>query len=224
MKTSMLSVFLVGSFFFFSFTAIAETPSAAYDLPKLVAVQDREHYLNRGLSLSAGYLPSDAFNKGVIVGATYTHFFTDYFAWEVANFNYSFNIETSLKNELITKFPAEIENVGFEGNLDFIKFYVTSNLVYTPFYNKSLLFNKRVVRGETSFVLGAGTVKFEITGYKPIVDFGLFLRYFLTPATSLKFDFRSNFYYDADRGLSNFLSLVVSYSVQLGDPPEHLRK
>ena len=201
-----------------------ETPSEAYDLPKLVALQDRENYLKSEVSLSAGYLPSDSFNKGVIVGATYSYYFSDYMAWEVANFNYSFNIETSLKSDLVTNFPIEIKNVGFEGALDFIKFYATSNLVYTPFYNKSLLFNSTVVRGETSFVFGGGAVKFQTTGYKPIVDMGLYLRYFTTAATSLKFDFRTNLYYDSDLGVSNFFSLVVLFAIQLGDPPEHLRR
>lgn len=218
LKWMAVGIFLSGFF------AKAEVPSEVYDLPEVVALQNRANFLNDGITLTMGYLPSDAFNKGITFGGTYTYFFSDYLAWEVFNAHYNLNIETALKDDLVTNFPIEIENVGFEGRLDFPQYYLTSNIVYTPVYNKNLFFNDLVVNGEISFVLGGGMIRFKDTGFKPLVDGGMYLRYFLSPATSLKFDFRVNLYHDSTLGLQNFLSLIVGYSFQLGEAPEHLRK
>jgi outer membrane beta-barrel protein len=204
--------------------AIADTSSNRYELPDIVALQTRDNYLNKGFTFSIGYLPSDAFNKGLIFGGSYTHFFTDYFAWEIVNGQYAINFETSLKDDLINNFPLEIENVGFDGRLDHVQYYATSNVLYTPFFTKSLLFDDAIVLGEMSFLFGGGVVRFEKTGIKPLIDTGLYLRYFLGQSSSLKFDFRVNFYHDQERGLGNFLSFIIGYSMQLGDPPVHLQE
>jgi outer membrane beta-barrel protein len=188
-----------------------------FDLPKLVALQNRAYLVNRALNFQLGYLPSDAFNKGVIIGASYAYYFTDFAAWEIVNANYSFNMPTDIKRDL------ESLNVGVSGRnapyLDYVNWYATTGLVYTPLYNKSLLFNKSVVYGETSFVVAAGPAKFEFAGIRPIVGGGLILQFFLDKTSSLKFDFR-NYVYFNQTGAQSFLHLAVGYSMQLGDAPK----
>ncbi len=196
--------------------ASAAPAEKLYDLPKIVAVQNRSYFLNRDLNLQIGYLPSDAFNKGYTVGGSYTHFFSDYLGWEVVNANYSFNSETRLKKDLLENFQAEVANVGFGGVLDYIQWWALTSLVYTPLYTKSLLFNKDVVRGETSFVFGAGGAQFKATGMRPLISAGLYLRFFTRPDRSWRFDFRNNVYFEDSLGAVNTVSLMVGYSIQLG--------
>jgi outer membrane beta-barrel protein len=196
------------------------TPSEVYDLPQLVAVQGRPYYLSHGLTANIGYLPSDAFNKGYTVGGSYTYYFSDFVGWEVVHANYSINQETKLKRNLKKDFNAEVEAVGFGGVLDYIDYYATSNVVYTPLYNKSLLFNKTVVRGETSGLIGGGAAHFNSTGWKPMVTVGLMLRFFASARTSYVLDVRENVYFDKDTGANGMISMMVGFSYQLGAAPD----
>ena len=200
----------------------ADPPSEFYELPKVVAVQNRSYYLNQDLTVQAGWLPSDAFNKGYTLGLSYTTFFSDYLGWEVVNANYSFNSETNLKRDLLNNFGAAVENVGFDGILDFVTYYITTNIVYTPLYTKSLLFNKHITRGEVSFVFGLGGANFDTSGLRTLITAGLYLRFFTKPDTSWKFDFRNNLYFEKSLGAVNTISLMVAYSMQLGSPPPNL--
>ena len=188
-----------------------------FDLPKLVAVQNRTYQVDRALSFHLGYLPSDAFNKGIILGGSYSHYFTDFAAWEIVNASYSFNIPTDIRRDL------EALNIGVSGKntpyLDYINWYATTGLIYTPLYNKSLLFNKSVVYGETSFVLAAGPAKFEFAGIRPIVGGGLILQFFLNKTSSLKFDIR-NYVFFNQTGAQSFIHLTAGYSMQLGSTPK----
>lgn len=204
---------------FSSYTAFAGEETEAkdvYDLPKLVALQNRTYFINKSLTFNVGYLPIDAFNKGFIIGGSYSYYFTDFAAWEIVNANYSFNIETDIKHQL------EGLRIGVTGQntpwLDYVDWYATSNLVYTPLYNKSLLFNKSVVYSETSFVVGGGGAKFEFAGMRPIVGGGVMFQFFLNKTSSLKFDFRDYLYFNST-GANGILSLTVGYAMQLGDAP-----
>lgn len=200
-------------------SAWADTPQVFYDIPKVRAVQDRPYYLNEDLTAQIGFLPSDAFNKGYTIGASYTHYFSEYIGWEVANANYSINAPTALKNDLIDNFGAQVQNNGFGGVLDYINYYVTSNLVYTPMYMKSLLFNSSVVRSEMSFVAGGGGAYFRATGWKALVSIGFFLRFFRTTSQSFKLDIRNNIYFESSLGAVNAFSIMLGYSFQLSPPP-----
>jgi len=195
-------------------------PSDVYDLPKLTAIQNREYYLDHGIIFRLGVLPMDAFNKGLIAGASYTYYFTDYIGWEVLDFNYSSNSETNLKKDLTENFQVQVQNKGLDGVLDYVDYYVTSNLVYTPFYSKNLLFNKSVVHSETSFVFGGGVAKYHATGFKSLVGIGIIARYFTSRKTSWVFEARDNLYFDKAAGTTSILSLSIGYSFQLGSGRE----
>lgn len=194
----------------------AEPASSQYDLPKVVAVQNRAYQVKNELTLQGGYLPTDAFNKGFPIGASYTHFFSDYFGWEVINANYSFNSETNLKNDLQDCCQLQVENVGFDGVLDYIEWYAITSLVYTPLYTKALLFNKEIIRGEISFVAGGGSAKFKATGAKALFSAGLYVRFFSRENRSWKFDFRNNVYFENSLGAVNAMSLMVGYAFHFG--------
>ena len=69
-------------------------------LPSL-AVQNRRYTQTHEFSAFVGHLPMDAFTKGVTASGSYTLHFNDLFAWEVAQFFYSFDVDTDLENELL---------------------------------------------------------------------------------------------------------------------------
>ena len=187
-----------------------------YTTPKLVAVQNRSYNLNKNLSFLMGYLPNDAFTKAVVLGAAYTYYFSDFTGWEIINANYAFKLDTGLKKDLITYFNAQPEN---ERVLDFVNYYATTNLIYTPLYNKNLLFNKTVVYGETSFVIGAGAGKFYQAGILPIVGGGIIFKYFVSQSSSIKLDIRELIYKDEIKGVTGILDLKVGFDILLGDTP-----
>ncbi len=200
----------------FSGSAFAQTPSDVYDLPKVVAVQNRAYQVNSELTLQGGYLPSDAFNKGLVLGSSYTYFFSDYLGWEVIDANYVINSPTGLKSDLLDCCNVDVQNAGFDGVLDYMQWYVLTNFVYTPLYTKALLFNKDVIRGEISFVGGAGGAKFADSGLRPLISLGIYLRFFTKDDRSWKFDFRNNIYVEESLGAVNSLSLIVGYAWHFG--------
>lgn len=203
----------------FPIFSIARPPSDFYQLPEVVAVQNRPYYTNHDLSFNAGWLPSDAFNKGFTLGSSYTYYFKDYIAWEILNINYVLNSETSLKQEM-ENLNIDITNEGFGGALDYIVGYATTNFIYTPFYNKSLLFNEKIIHGNTSFVLGGGLANFNATGTRLLLSGGLILRFFTRQDRSWKFDIRNNVYFEKKLGAVYALSFSIGYSIELGDPPK----
>ena len=193
-------------------------PKKYYSLPAVVAVQNRPYYLNGDLSVSLGALPTDAFNKGYSAGLSYTHYFNDYVGWEIVNVNAVLNNETTLKKD-IEALNVDITNNSLGGQLDYITYYALTSIVYTPLYNKSLLFNRDVVYGETSFVLGLGAANFDSAGPRFMASAGLYLRFFTSPSTSWKFDWRNNIHFDSTDGATNAMSIGIAYSIQLGSNP-----
>ena len=74
-------------------------------------VQNRKHFGTHEFSLAVGTLPLDAFTKGVTLGGSYTIHFSERYAWEVGQFNYSFHVDTDLKDELKA---FELKSTPFE--------------------------------------------------------------------------------------------------------------
>lgn len=185
-----------------------------FAVPKVYAVQNRKYVLGNQLSFTLGYLPMDSFTKGVALGAAYTTYFTDFTGWEVVNATYIANMDTGLKKQLLSDFQADPGKIP-----DFPKYMITSNIVYTPIYNKNLLFNKSVIWGDISFVAGGGIANFERNKMKPLVDIGAMLRFFVTSVSSLKVDFRENLPFLSE-GMKPFLTVGVAYTYQFGATPK----
>ena len=198
-------------------------PEESIQVPEMVAIQERANYLSHDLSFMIGALPSDAFNKGITLGASYTYFLSPYSAWEVIELHGNLNFETQLKKDFLD-LNIDITNNSLGGKLDPIQGILTTSYVYTPFYSKSLLFNESLVHSETSFVAGLGTVKFQTEGFQPLVSIGAYSRWFTSASRSLKLSLRWNFHVDGDQALQNFFHIGFAYSMQLGEAPAHLTK
>lgn len=194
----------------------AQEQNDIYTVPKLVAVQNRSYNVNQNLSILLGYLPDDSFTKGYTAGLAYTYYFSDFTAWEIFNANYVFKKDTGLKQDLIDNYGAMPES---DRLLDFPIWYATTGFVYTPLYNKNLLFNKSVVYGENSFVIGAGALNLKLAGMLPTVGGGIIFKFFIGQSTSLKLDIREWVYQDPERGVDGILDMKLGLDWQLGDTP-----
>ena len=179
-----------------------------FAVPKTYAVQNRKFKLGSQLSGHLGYMPMDSFTKGVVFGASYTKYFSDFTGWEVINANWVMSIDTSLKTQLIDEFKATPGQIP-----DFPEWYITTNIVYTPIYNKNLFFNKSVLWGDITFVAGPGIGSFKNDKIKPLINGGAVLRFFLNEKESVKIDIRENLPF-LSTGVEPFLYIGAAYTYQ----------
>ena len=205
MRVLNVILFIVFSVAFLAAHFAKAAPSRdPYDLPQPVAIQNRKYSMDQSLFLSAGYLPSDSFNKGYSFAGGYRHALTSYLTWEVISFAQIANHETQLKHDLLA-LNIDVTNVGLGGRLDYPKQIIMTGMHYSPFYSKSLALNSTLVYSETSIFLGAGTVNFNATGAKPMIAPGLASRMYLSPNTALNLYFRDYFYKDDAAGVTGII-------------------
>lgn len=188
-------------------------------LPQLIATQERPYKLSNELTTQAGYLPMDSFTKYFAVGAAFTHYYSDFLGWEIANANFAWSAPSGLEQELNNNYTVEIEA---EDKFDVLNYYVSSNVVFTPLYTKSLLFDEKIVYGEVAFVAGPSLSKFDKAGFVGGVNVGAFLRFMLGTQTSLKIDVREHVYFSG-RTKQN-LMLVLGLAYNFGGDSDEVRQ
>lgn len=183
----------------------------SFDLPRVVAIENKKFNPLKDITFQLGVMPLDAFYKALTLGTSYTHRMNSYLAWEVINANIASPQDTNLKRDLIENFSAKQKGI-----LDSVKYYATTQVVYTPIYSKNLLFNKDVLYGEWSFVGGAGIVGFESQETAPLIGMGLIGRFFSTDKTSYKVDGRL-YYHTAPNKSSDLLLMInLGLSFEIG--------
>jgi outer membrane beta-barrel protein len=182
----------------------------AYDLPKVVAVQDRAYIVHKEVSVNFGGLPLDAFNKSIIGGISYTYGLNSKWNWEVFNVAGAMNVETQLKSDLLNNFNAEPKGV-----LDHPQAIYTSELLYSPMYGKFLMFNNRVVHNEISLGITGGALDYKEAGMVGIVGPGLTSRFFVSQDSSIKFDARLLYQFTQSQSSNVVLYLTIGYSFHL---------
>jgi outer membrane beta-barrel protein len=193
-------------FFFFYLTAMAADSSSS--TPQVIAIQGRGYSLINEMTLKLGYLPLDSFNRYVSYGASYTHYFNGFEAWEVLNLEKAINYDTGLtaqlqKSFLVSTYPFNT-----------LDYFATTSFLYNPFFNKSLFMDSSIVKGETAFLLGGGMAKFD-GGFINEADAGVIFRFFMGPQLSLKIDFRYHFYFSS--AVTNNMQLGAGLSYSFGN-------
>ncbi len=145
-------------------------------------VQNRKFDPTHEFGVNLGWLPLDAFTKGISVSGQYTLHFSESWAWEVVQFFYSFQYDTSLADELedfdLAPTPFEI-----------VDFFVTSNAVWKPLYWKGSWLNDTLTYGEIFFVAGGG-YGWLTRSARPAFDAGGGFRIYAGPLFSFRFDMR----------------------------------
>ncbi len=158
-------------------------------LPSL-AVQNRRHTQTHEFTAAFGVLPLDAFDKGLTVSGAYTLHFSDVFAWEVAQFFYSFPVETDLRGELRA---FDLEPTPFER----VEYFLTSNFVFKPLYWKGAWLNDGLVFGELMFLAGGGYGWLTRTE-RPVFDVGVAYRLYVSDWVSFRLDVRDHAFVNSE--------------------------
>ena len=152
------------------------------------AVQSRLFRLGGELNVAAGFLPINAFNKGLTVGGSFTYHFSNAWAWEIINGSYVYKqLDTGLKTELLENFDVQPTKIAA------INLLLSSSLVVKPFYGKLAVFNRRVIHAEVSIPFGLTLGRYtNPQSYLPGPNVGVIVRVFMSPHSSLRIDVRDN--------------------------------
>jgi len=156
------------------------------------AVQSRLFRLGGELRVEAGFLPINAFNKGLTIGGSFTYHISNSWAWEIIRGAYVYKqLDTGLKKELLDNFDVQPTDISA---LDFI---LSSDLVLKPFYGKLAVFNRRVIHMELSVPFGVALARYSNPqAYLPGPNLGLIFRIFISPHTSFCLDVRDHVFFN----------------------------
>jgi outer membrane beta-barrel protein len=155
--------------------------ASAQDYSAMV-VQNRRFDPTHEFSFAAGWLPLDAFTKGVSLTAAYTLHFNESWAWEIGNFTYSLQYDTDLF--------AQLEAIDTRpGPFEVIDFFATSSVVWKPLYWKGSWLNSSLTYGEFFLVLGGG-YGWLTRSARPALDAGGGFRIYGNSLLSFRLDIR----------------------------------
>ena len=152
------------------------------------AVQSRLFRLGGELRVEAGFLPINAFNKGLTLGGSFTYHISNSWAWEIIRGAWVYKqLDTGLKKELLENFDVQPTDISA---LDFI---LSSDLVLKPFYGKLAVFNRRVIHLELSVPVGVAMGRYRNPQtYMFGPNLGLIFRVFVSPHISFCLDVRDH--------------------------------
>ena len=173
------------------------------------ALQNRAYSMTFEIDAMVGTIPLDAFYKGYTVGGAAVIHFSDYVAWQVARGSYSFDVTTSLRDQLERDF-AQLPTA-----FDQADWFVGSDIMLSPFYGKSSVLNSFVVHYEAFFLVGVSVFKFSQSGFAPGVAVGGGLRLFQNKYVSYRVDVTDNFVVNSKR-LNQVISIQLMLALNFG--------
>lgn len=153
-------------------------------------IQRRQFELKHELTVSAGFLPLDAFYKGITANLAYTYHFSPSIAWRVARGTFSQSIDTKLRSEvkdqyglLVTPYPE-------------VRWIFGTDLVWNAFYGKTSFMNVALLHGGIYLLVGGGAMIASATqadgavktDVVPSVNVGGGLRLFATEWLSFRLE------------------------------------
>jgi outer membrane beta-barrel protein len=150
-------------------------------------VQSRLFRLGGELNVAAGFLPINAFNKGLTIGGSFTYHFSNAWAWEVINAAYVYKqMDTGLKTELLENFNVQPTDIKA------IDLMMSSSFVFKPFYGKLAFYNRRLIHIEVGVPIGVTLARYSSQTYLPGPNAGLIFRVYLSPHISTRIDVREH--------------------------------
>lgn len=192
---------------------------------KLPVMQNRKYQMQHEIAFAVGTLPTDAYFKGLTVGAGYTLHLTEDLAWEIVNFNYSFDFDSHVKQQVLT---LAVPKPGQPLSFPQITWFAATHLVVEPLYGKEALGNNSLVHMEVFFLLGPAVVSqiscsaecpaISTATYSFGLDVGVGLRLHLTPVTSVRVDL-GDLIYVVQQSAKQALRLSASIAFNLGAGP-----
>lgn len=181
-----------------------------------VVIQNRKFRLGNELTLGIATLPIDPFHKGIAGTVRYTFHFNEFHAWEVAGGTYSYNLDSSLTDQLLKNFGVQ------RAQLPGLLASVESNYVIKPFYGKFALANRNLLYQELYFLGGATLTYWDDGSLRAGPDIGGGVRFFWTEWLSVRFDIRQAVLFsgipfvDEQLGIDGSLYLGTALSLNVG--------
>jgi len=187
----------------FSASALADDDNPA----RVSVVQRRQYTMHHELQVSGGFLPLDAFYKGVTVNVGYTYHFNDHFAWRVLRGAYDKTFDTGLATQIKQQFGL------LTTDYPMVEWMLGSDLVWNAFYGKTAFMNVFVLHLALFLELGADAVKTQ-SDVRPGVNFGGGIRFFITDWVSTKVEVSNHFV--IGKSTLNVVDLQLALAVNLG--------
>ncbi|HXX32026.1 MAG TPA: outer membrane beta-barrel domain-containing protein [Myxococcaceae bacterium] len=185
----------------------------------VLAVQDRAYRMNSELMLGLGFLPLDAFTKGIGGEVSYTYHFSDSIAWQIGRFLYSYNVATNLRTQLQRDFgvnPTAFPQTNWIAGSDFM---------WTPIYGKFAWLNSSVAHFEIYALGGISVVNQRIsndiaagttsTTFLPGIDLGVGWRFYVSKGVSFRLEVADNIVFGSG-GVQNILVILLGVSFNFG--------
>lgn len=145
-------------------------------------VQKRKFVLGHEFFAAAGWLPMDAFEKGITATGGYALHFTDSIALELA-FTKSFTYETSLRDELLA---LGVSPTPFE----VIDYFASGVVTWSPFYGKLAIGVSSLAHIDFSLSAGGGYA-WLTSSSAPMAEWGFGFRLYISSVLSARLDARS---------------------------------
>ncbi len=197
-----------------SFAALVTSSSDAFaqeedERAETRVVQRRKFLLGHEFFAAAGWLPLDAFEKGLTASAGYALHFTDQLSIEGA-FTKSIVYNTALRDELLSL--GEVEPDSFR----IVDYYASGTINWSPFYGKLAIDSGSLVHLGFALSVGGGYGWFPTTS-RPLFLWGLGLRMYLSEALSARLDVKSlHFVETSGWDLHNEVQISLGIAVSLG--------
>lgn len=190
--------------FFMALADQARGAEEGLDQGEVYAIQPRAYAMNHEFSVSAAFLPLDAFYKSFAVSGHYVLHFSNLWAWEAVHLSFAkyMAIDTGLKKQMMDDWDVSPTDTPK------IDYMLDTNLMLKPLYGKVAILNRKVIFMETYFLLGIGSIRYE-TAFFPAADLGVGMRVFLTNTISLRTEVRH--YVAFGEGIDNVLYFGLSF-------------
>lgn len=183
---------------------------------QLEVLQNRKYNLLNEIFIEVGGLPADAYNKGLTGTVGYALHLSQFVAWEVGQFTYSYTINSGLKDKLL----RIVDLYGFDQpELPEINWFVSSHLVLKPIYGKQAIFNRKLIHMEAFILAGPAIVNRSTpdTEFSIGANFGAGLRLWMTQKTSLRIDIQELLFYGSNTStIETALHLHAGVAVNFG--------
>ena len=173
-------------------------------------VQKRKFILGHEFFASAGWLPMDAFEKGITATGGYALHFTESIALEMA-FTKSFTYQTSLRDELLA---LGVSPTPFE----VIDYFASGVLSWSPFYGKLAIGMSSLAHIDFSLNVGGGYA-WLTSSSAPMAEWGFGFRLYISTILSARLDARSIHILQGSIGsldLQNELYVALGLAVSTG--------
>ena len=205
MKKSLLLI-LLGTL------SVVCNAESVFDLPKPEPVMNKIFIGKNDLAISTGYFPMNSFSKYIMLGGSYTRFFDDTHGWEVINAQMALEQPTNLKSELIKSYPNVSGTARPTVADDFanLQYMVSSSYIYSPFYMKSLLFNRSQVHMRLSMLLGLGIAQFQILT-SPLADAAIIQKFMFESGNAFSFEVRYLKFLSTESTVGSNFALNLGY-------------